>query len=324
MTDVPSILVLRRGTHGLPANDYAAELRARLPDVDVALARTPHEERSMVADATIVTGLYFDEELLNAAEHLRLFASAAAGYGHLPLDEFEERGVAVTTASGVHAPNIAEQVVGHILMLTHRLDEGLRRQQNGEWRHFRAYELQGSTVTVVGLGAIGTAVVDRLRGFGVETIGVRYSPEKGGPTDEVIGFDPESFHDALARTDHLVLACPLTETTTGLIGEAEFATLEPHAVLVNIARGGVVNTDALVSALRSNSIRGAALDVTDPEPLPHDHPLWKLENALITPHNSGHTPAYWPRLADIVAENVDRIRTTGEYVDLRNQIVTPK
>jgi phosphoglycerate dehydrogenase-like enzyme len=164
-----------------------------------------------------------------------------------------------------------------------------------------------STVTVIGLGAIGQAVVERLDGFGVETIGVRYTPEKGGPTDEVLGFETESIHGALARTDYLVVACPLTEETRGLVDAEAFATLPTHAVLVNTARGGIVDTEALMDAIADNGIRGAALDVTDPEPLPPDHPLWNFENVLITPHTGGYTPQHWPRLADIVAGNLDRL-----------------
>ncbi|WP_135824444.1 D-2-hydroxyacid dehydrogenase [Halorussus ruber] len=319
MTDsTPDLLVLRKGTHGVPVSEFADELRERLPDLDVRHARTPKEERELVADAPIVAGMELDEDLLAHADAMELFACAYAGTGHLPLDALEDRGVAVTNASGVHGPNIAEHVIGNLLVFARRLHEGWRRQQNREWRHFRAHELQDSTVTVVGLGAIGQSVVERLAGFGVETIGVRYTPEKGGPTDEVLGFGEEDFHEALARTDYLVLACPLTETTRGLVGSEEFETLPPESVLVNVARGPVVETDALVTALRKDYVRGAALDVTDPEPLPEDHALWNFENCLITPHCSGHTPEYYSRLADIVAGNVRRL---DEGEELENRVV---
>lgn len=303
----PDVLVLRRGTHGISMREYVEDLRARLPERDVQYARTPKEERELIRHARIATGIEIDEDLLEHAEDLELFACAFAGVGHLPLDELEARNVAVTNAAGIHAPSIAEQVVGNLLVFSRRLHEGWRRKQNREWRHYQAFELTNKTVTVVGLGAIGHAVVERLQGFGVDTIGVRYTPEKGGPTDEVIGFDTDALHDALARTDYLVLCCPLTETTRGLIGREELATLEPESVIVNVGRGPLVDTDDLLWALRGEHLRGAALDVTDPEPLPEDHPLWGFENVLITPHNAGHTPYHWPRLADILAENVERL-----------------
>ena len=314
------VLVLRRGVHGTSPERYADLLRERLPDHEVVRARTPSEERELIAEAPVATGHVLSEGLLDAAEELELFACSAAGVDHLPLAELEARGVAVTNASGVHGPNIAEYVVGNVLAFSRNLHEGWRRDDRAEWRHFRAHdrELGDSTATVVGLGAIGQAIAERLEPFGCHRIGVRYTPEKGGPTEEVVGFD--ALHDALARTDYLLLACPLTDTTRGLVGAEEFDTLPPDAVLVNVGRGPIVDTDALVSALRRNALRGAALDVTDPEPLPADHPLWRLENALVTPHSSGHTPEYYPRLADILAGNLKRVADTGSYDDLDNRV----
>jgi len=306
----------------MPVEQYVEAIRERLPEYEVRQARSRAEEQRLVQDARIVTDRAIDEELLNLADDLRLFACLSAGFDHLPLDSLAEQGVTVTNASGVHGPNIAEHVIGNILVFARRFHEGWRRQQRNEWRHYQAYELKDSTVTVVGLGAIGQAIVERLNGFDVETIGVRYSPKKGGPTDQIVGFDESEFEPVLGATDYLVLACPLTETTKGLIGELELTTLPAESVLVNVGRGGLVETDALVEALRNHEIRGAALDVTDPEPLPGEHPLWDLENALITPHMAGHTPSYYERRADILERNVRKIGERGAYSDLEN-LVSP-
>ncbi|EMA35308.1 D-2-hydroxyacid dehydrogenase [Halobiforma nitratireducens] len=316
----PDIVVLREGTEGLSMAAYADAIRERLPDHEVVLARTPREERELVADASIVTGIGIDEDLLEATDGLELFAATSAGTEHLPTDALADRGVTVTNAGGIHAPGLAEQALGNMLVFARRLHEGWRRKGNNEWRHFQSREFTGSTVTILGLGSIGQALVQRLEGFEVETIGVRYTPEKGGPTDEVVGFDEAAIHDAFARSEYVVVACPLTDTTRGLIGEAELATLPTEAVVVNVARGGIVETDALLSALQKNKIRGAALDVTDPEPLPNDHPLWDLENCLITPHTGGHTPKHWDRMADIVAHNADALETDGR---LENVVQSP-
>ena len=108
----------------------------------------------------------------------------------------------------------------------------------------------------------------------------------------------------MPRTEYLILACPLTEKTRRLVDQETLDLLSPESVLVNIARGGVVDTDALVQALKTNELRAAALNVTDPEPLPDGHPLWGLDSCLITPHNVGHTPRYWDRMADIIVEDV--------------------
>ncbi|QLD91020.1 D-2-hydroxyacid dehydrogenase [Natronomonas salina] len=306
------LLVLREGVHRLSAAAYADELRSRLDGHTVRHARTPAEERRLVADAAVVTGPRIDADLLERADDLDLFACAYAGYGHLPLDHLEAAGVAVTNAAGVHAPNASEHAVGAILTFSRRFHEVARAET---WQPVDPGELAGSTVTVVGLGAIGSAVVDRLEPFDVTTLGVRRRPEKGGPVDEVFGQD--DLHEALSRTDFLVLCCPLTEETRGLIGESELTTLPQGAVLVNIARGEVVETDALVRSLRSGRLGGAALDVTDPEPLPDDHPLWNLDDVLVTPHSAGATPKYYERLADVVADNVGRL---VEDRPLRNQV----
>lgn len=313
------VLVLRGDTHGMSVSEYGAELRQRLPECEVRVAKTPQQERDFTKEATVITSVDIDVETIKRAKNLRLFAGVATGYDHLPLETLADNGVAVTNASGIHAPNIAEQVLGYILQFTRNLDVSRRRQDRREWRHFQSTELKGSTVTIVGLGAIGRAVAQRVSAFEVETIGVRYTPDKGGPTDEVIGFDTDEFHRVLADTDYLVIAAPLTDTTRGLIGHEEFETMPPDAYFVNVGRGPIVDTDALVDALRSNSIDGAGLDVTNPEPLPRDHPLWDFENVTITPHNAGHSPAHWNRLADIVAENVrqlDRVKDTSKLSNL--------
>jgi len=312
----PDVLLLRQKIHGLSVDNYAAAMRERLPDAEVAVAETPAEERELIPHARIVAGFTIDQELLDRAENLELFACSFAGTGHLPMNALEEAGVAVTNASGVHGPNISEYVIGALISLAREFPRAARQQNERVWQSYGSRELMDSTVTVVGLGAIGQAVVDRLEPFGVDTIGVRYSPEKGGPTDEVLGFD--EIHDALRRTDALVLACPLTDATRKLLDDEAFKTLPPHAHLVNVARGGVVDTDALVNALRSNDIDAAFLDVTDPEPLPSDHPLWGFDNVRITPHNAGHSPEYFERLADIVAANYAALENGGE---IENRVV---
>ena len=312
------IAILRQKAHGMSVDEYASAVRERLPEATVTVAKTPAEERAAVETATVVSAGPFDHELLQEAREIELFASVYAGYDHLPLDAFAERDIALTTASGVHGPNMAEHVIGAFLAFARRFFEARRRQQDRQWRALQSSELNGSTVAVVGLGAIGQTIVERLSGFDVETIGVRYTPEKGGPTDEVYGFD--EIHEAVADAEYVAVACPLTDATEGLFDEQVFRTMRTDAVLVNVARGPVVETEALTSAIRSNHIGAAQVDVTDPEPLPEDHPLWGFDNVFVTPHASGHTPEYYERTADILAENVRRAEETGDWDGLKNQI----
>lgn len=318
-SDEPSrdLLILGEKFNGLSPAELATALRDRLPDWQVREATTPGPARTQVVDAGVMVGPNVTPELLADAPDLELFACAYAGYDHLPLSELAARDVAVTTAGGVHVPNVAEQAIGFVLTFARGLHDAWRRQQRREWRVTDPGELAESTVTIVGLGAIGTGVAERLAPFGVETLGVRHTPERGGPCDEVMGYD--ALHEALARSQYVVLTCPLTSETKGLVGETELHTLPTDAVLVNVARGGVVDTDALVAMLRSGGIRGAALDVTDPEPLPADHPLWNFGNVQITPHSAGRTPAYHDRLADIVARNAEKA-VAGQFDELRNRV----
>jgi phosphoglycerate dehydrogenase-like enzyme len=318
MTDT-DVVVLRQKVHGMSPESYGAKLRDRLPAHEVAVATTPAEERDLLSRARVATGIRFDPAWLEVAENLDLFACAYAGTGHLDIEALEAAGVAVTNAAGVHGPNISEYVVGALIAHERRFRRARAQQARAHWEAYPVGELDGSTAAVVGLGAIGTSLVDRLDPFGVETIGVRYTPAKGGPTDEVVGFD--EVHSALARADYVILACPLTETTRGLIDADALSSMRADALLVNVARGPVVDTDALVEALRKTDVRGATLDVTDPEPLPADHPLWSFENVQITPHNAGNTPKYYDRLADILAENCRRMAETGGTEGLENQVV---
>jgi len=277
---------------------YADALQRELLDRTITYAATPAEELALVAKAPVITEHRLSTELLEAAKNLELSVCAVAGRNHLPVEQLAANDVTIVDASEVHGPNIAEYVLANLLSFARNLHISCRHAARREWRRHQAYEFAGSTVTVAGLGAIGQAVVERLKPLNVHTVGVRYTQSKDGPTDEVIGFDRDSLHDALARMTYLVIACPLTETTEGLIGAAEFATLPPDAVLMNVARGPIVDTEALVDAIRGNTIRGAALDVTDPESLPEEHPLWNFGNVQITPHNPDthrHTTIDWPK-----------------------------
>lgn len=321
-----SIVVLGEGSgfhRGFTPDDYAGALRDRLPNHDIYISRTLQQARELSKNARVMTGSMINEEIIANASQLRLFSVISSGYDHLPLNELERNNVAVTNASGVHAPSVSEHALSFMLTFSRYLHEGFRRKQQRVWQHYLPLGLDGSTVTVVGQGSIGQAVIRRLNGFDIDTISIRHSPSKGGPADEVYGYDREHLHHALAQTDYLVLTCPLTDKTQNLISSDELAILPADAVLINVARGGVVEMDALTSAIQGERLRGAALDVTEPEPLPADHPLWSFENVLITPHIAGYSPQNTQLIADIVAENVKKINKTESFDDLKNLVVNP-
>ena len=245
-----------------------------------------------------------------AAAKLRWLNSIYAGLDFLPLDLLRERGVVVTNGAGINAITIAEYVV--MLMLAHAkgLPQVIRAADRQEWLLDSPgkRELAGERVLLLGLGAIGGLVKIRLEAFDMEVVPVRRSGADGA-------LRPDEWRGRLGEFDWIILAVPATAETDGMIGAAELAAMKPNAVLVNVARGTVVDQDALIAALQEKRIEAALLDVTTPEPLPPEHPLWGLDNALITMHLSGRAQTrMFARSADRFVANLERWRR-GEAVE---------
>ena len=241
-------------------------------------------------------------EIATAATNLKWLNSIYAGLDFMPLDLLAQRGTVVTNGVGINAITIAEYVV--MLMLTHAKGyrDVVRAQERHEWLMDSPgkRELSGERVLLLGLGAIGQLVKTRLEAFDMEVVPVRRSGADGA-------LRPDEWRGQLGSFDWVVLAVPSTADTVGMIGAAELAAMKPSAVLVNIARGDVVDQAALVEALQAKRIEAALLDVTEPEPLPPEHPLWSLDNAQITMHLSGRAQTkMFMRSADRFIENLGR------------------
>lgn len=221
-------------------------------------------------------------EAVKRAENLKWLNSIYAGLDFLPLDLLLERKVLITNGAGINAIAIAEYVAMMILAYAKNYREVVRAQDRKEWLLDSPgkIELPGTRALLLGYGAIGQQVKPRLEAFGVEVVPVRRSAADGA-------LGPDEWRARLGEFDWVILAVPATPETDGMIGADELAAMKDSAVLVNVARGAVVDQPALVSALEAKSIGGALLDVTEPEPLPSEHPLWDLENAHITMHLSG-------------------------------------
>ena len=239
-----------------------------------------------------------------AARSLRWLNTAYAGVNWLPLADLDRRGVALTCGRGLTATAVAEFAVMTMLTVAKDFSAVVRAQDRREFLENApgTRELLGSRALILGRGAIGQAIERMLQGFGVETETVRRSSGLG-------------WKDRLGTFDWIVLALPGTPETRGLIGAAELAAMKREAVLVNFARADIVDEPALVAALRDARIAAAVLDVTDPEPLPAEHPLWSLDNAHITMHLSGiPTPARLQRAAERFARNCGHFRN-GEPLE---------
>ena len=291
---------------------HLARLRERFPDLRLDVVKRVRPEDLAEADGLV--GWQLDAEGVAAAPRLGWFQNGGAGVEGLPLRELASRGVIVTNASGVHAINIGEHVLAMMLAFARGLPALVRAQEARRWRddddvaRARRFELHGQTLLLVGLGDIGLAVAERARAFGMRVLGTRRRSDLATPpgVDEVVPM--EQLTDGLGRADHVVVSVPLTGATAGLIGAAELAAMKRGAYLYNVGRGGTVDTPALVEALAAGHLGGAGLDVTDPEPLPEDSPLWGMANVLITSHTSGGTPKYWDRGIELIEENIRRYR----------------
>jgi len=217
-----------------------------------------------------------------AATELKWLNSIYAGIDWMPLDVLTQRGTIVTSGAGINAVTIAEWVVMGMLTVAKGYADIVRAQDRREWLDQAPgrVELAGTHALILGAGAIGGLVAARLAAFEVNVTTVRRSP---GPGD----LGPGDWRDRLSEFDWVILAVPATPETEAMIGSAELAAMKPSAVLLNIARGAVVDQAALIDALNARRIAAAFLDVTTPEPLPAEHPLWSTPNAHITMHLSG-------------------------------------
>ncbi|GAA0651397.1 D-2-hydroxyacid dehydrogenase [Salarchaeum japonicum] len=260
----------------------------------------------------VVTFLHRDA-FLDSVEWVH---SIQAGYDRFPLDDFADAGVAFTNSSGIHGASVGEYAVGQMLALARRLHTFRDAQHEREWTRpdwDEPFTLFDERLTVVGLGALGQGIARRADGVGMRVTGVRRTPVKTPHTRAVYG--PQDLHDAIADARFVALACPLTDDTEGLFGPDEFAAMRDDAYLVNVARGEVVQEDALVDALDAGELAGAALDVFEDEPLDSDSPLWDYEDVLVTPHAAAAERDYYEHIADLVRQNVLHANADEEFVN---------
>ncbi len=192
-----------------------------------------------------------------------------------------------------------------------------RAQDRAEWAKFNTTDLGGRTLGIVGYGGIGAAVARRAKAFDMRVVATKRTLVDDANLDELL--PPAALQALLAQADYVVLCVPLTDETSGLIGARQLQAMAPHAVLVNVSRGAVVDQEALIDALREGRIGGAVIDVTTPEPLPADSPLWAMENVVITPHDSGDSPGAFGHTVDHWLKNLARY-VRGE--DLLNVVTT--
>jgi D-2-hydroxyacid dehydrogenase (NADP+) len=300
-----------------------AVLRKDFPDIEFLHASTRDDARRDIEQADLALTPFLTSEMVSAATRLEwVHSPAAAVEGLLPLPLLAERRIVISNSRGVQAIPMAEHVMGGLLVLARRFDRMLEAQHARRWIQNELIDdwpwtLHGRRMTVVGLGTIGIEVAKRAHAFGMSVTGVRRRTDEPRPSfvERIVG--PDRLHEALAGCDVLVLSAPAVAATHRMIGFDEIAMLNPGAVLVNVARGQIIDEEAMRSALESRHLGGAVLDVFDREPLDPASPLWSLPNVVITPHCSGFRASHWDHVIDLFSDNLRRFQR-GE--PLRNVV----
>jgi phosphoglycerate dehydrogenase-like enzyme len=269
------------------------------------------EALSAVVEAEVYLGFGVPEAILRSGSSLRWVHSGAAGVGGSLTPEMRSRDVVFTNSAGVHGPPVAETVLGYILYFARALDHATEAQGRRAWDKEAldaagspVREVSRSTVGIVGVGGIGGEVAKRAAALGARVVGVRRRDEPVPGVELFRG--PDALDRLLPVSDYVVLTLPRTARTERLMSRERLALLKPGAVLINVARGGLVDETALAERLGKGALRGAALDVFDQEPLPPDHPLWDAPRLLVTPHTSGYSPHFWERELELILDNLRR------------------
>jgi phosphoglycerate dehydrogenase-like enzyme len=321
MVTSPRILV----SHKFPPEtagtleEFTSIIRRRLPNATLYQATNHEDTLDQIPEADIVIEHGLTDELLTHTDDLDWIHTLSSGADAYDRDLVNELGAFLTTVSGVHAKPVAEHVLALMLYFERGLSRSREQQQRCEWQRFAVGELSRRTLGVIGVGAIGGRIAELGSAFGMEILGLRQHPsKKHSSVDEMFG--PTERHELLSRSDYVVLACPLTEETRGLIGKDEFSSMYNEAILINVSRGEVVDQRVLINKLQTGYIGGAALDVAETEPLPPSSPLWGMSNVIISPHIAGGSPAFSERCAEIFVENYKRF-IDGEPEEMKNRII---
>ncbi|SHM26613.1 Phosphoglycerate dehydrogenase [Caldanaerovirga acetigignens] len=281
------------------------------PDWNVVMSEDPEDKLKEIKDAHIYVdwGFNIERRFIEAAEHLRWIQALTAGVDGLAFDLVREKGIIVTTTSGIHKVPIAELVFGYMLMFARGLTRFYEQQKKKVWdKNVRTAELFEKTLGIVGAGNIGSEIARLGKAFGMRVLGLNRSSRIQGNYsqmyDEMYGIG--SLVELLSKSDFVVCAVPLTAETRHLLREEHFKAMKSTAYFINIARGAVVDEEALIKALKEGWIAGAALDVFEKEPLPPESPLWEMPNVIITPHIAGSSDRYMERAMKVVNENLRR------------------
>lgn len=287
---------------------YHRRIQAAFPELTVNLVEHHSKVEPYIADAEVLItfGAHMADRVLEKGTRLRWIQALGTGVDGIVDRPGFRPGTVVTNLHGHHGPSVSEAVLASMLALARDLRRSLSHQAAARWQRFPATLLAGKTVGIVGVGAIAEALALRCASLEMQVVGVSSTPR---PVANFARIHPrDELEQVAAEVDFLVLLTPYTPATRGIVSGAVLAAMKPSSFLINVARGGVIDEPALVQALQQRRIGGAALDVFSQEPLPEDHPLWALDNVLLTPHTAGFHVGYIDEALPIVEQNMRRFQ----------------
>jgi len=300
MPEKVKILITYRGLR----ERYIQQIREISERIEVEMIPDGGSILNAVRDAEVIFG-DFSKEMFFASKKIKWIQVVSAGVDRYLFPEIVESDVILTSTTGMHRIPMSELVLAMMLTLAKQLHRFVRLQSEGKWKRINTEELAGKTVGIIGFGNVGNETAAKAKCFGMRVLAIDIETIRR-PTyvDEILG--PDDLDYALRKSDYLVMTVPLTEKTHHMIGERELRLMKPTAYVVNVARGAVIDNEALLRALKEGWIAGAGLDVFEQEPLPQNSGFWKLDNVVITPHIGGSSRQYQKRSVKIFCENLRR------------------
>jgi D-2-hydroxyacid dehydrogenase (NADP+) len=289
------------------------QLKRVRPDLEIETVKS-FSEADPQAEALLTYGWDVTEATLDLYPNLKWIQGMSAGVDPFPLAKLAKRDILLTNVRGAHAIQMSEHVMWSILNLFRQGRQVMRQQEEKVWSaKVRVDEIYGKTVCIVGAGTIGAAVAERCRAFGMKVMGITRSGESNPLYDQVGSV--EELQSLFEKSDVIVAILPLTQDTKNFFNTERFSLMKNGAYFVNVARGPVVDEEALLQALNSGKLRGAALDVFVKEPLTESSPFWDMENVLITPHIGGRSSGYTKRMFDVLVKNIKAYPNRNEMIN---------
>jgi phosphoglycerate dehydrogenase-like enzyme len=302
-----------------------AMLSHRLAGANIVVGNTAEAFHAAAAQATVLFNWSGSLELFRnvfvMSPQLQWVHSRSVGLERTLFPELIASSVPLTNGTGVFSPSLGEFTLAAILYFAKDFRRMIRNQTAGVWEPFDVTPVSGQIVGIVGYGDIGRAIAARVRPLGMRVLAVKRHASTSGATDPLVEmtYTPEHRIEMISRCDYVVVAAPLTVETHGMIGAAEFAAMKSTAVVINVGRGPIIDEQAMLSALRTSQIKGAALDVFDQEPLPQGHPFYKLENLLLSPHCADHTPEWLNDAIELFIAQYERFRKDEPLLNIVNK-----